>query len=191
VGLGDLFGFAGNFLYGFIPYKAWELVSRRDPVPEWHGRWSTFLLDPEWLKLLAVVALAAGACALVVGWGLNALGFIPFQVLANIVLFNNVSVGVTVAPLLLAILYPRVRRGRLLYRDVMPHRAPPRHWRSALGLALIAIAVIGGMTAGNLLATGQAHVLPVPAEDPPAPMTQATVGVIPFLLLLVLGALLL
>ena len=191
IGPGDLFGFAGNFLYGYIPYKSWELISSRDPVPEWHGRWTTFLLDPEWLKFFAVVALGAGACALVVGWGLNALGFIPFQVLGNIVLFNNIAVGGTIGPLLLAILYPRVKRGRLLYRDVMPHRSPPRPWRSALGLALIVVAVVGGMVAGNLLATGQMHAFPESAENPSAPMTHATVGLVPLLLLLLLGVLLL
>src|ERR1700752_2165596 len=46
IGPGDLFGFIGNFLYGYIPYKTWELISSRDPVPVWHGRWTEYVLDP-------------------------------------------------------------------------------------------------------------------------------------------------
>jgi len=189
IGPGDLFGFAGNFLYGYIPYKTWELVSSRDPVPTWHGRWRSFLLDPEWLKFIAVVLLGCAACALVVGWGLNALGFVPFQVLGNIVLVNNLAVAGTVGPLLLAVLYPRVKRGRLLYRDVMPERAPTGGLRSYLGLVLVVVAVVAGMVGGNLLATGQLQV--VGGEGAPAPMTQATIGLIPVLLLLAIGVLLL
>src|SRR5215467_10249494 len=33
IGPGDLFGFAGNFLFGLIPYKAWRALSDEDPVP--------------------------------------------------------------------------------------------------------------------------------------------------------------
>src|SRR5499425_2577185 len=33
LGPGDLFGFAGNFLYGLIPYKAWDALTDADPVP--------------------------------------------------------------------------------------------------------------------------------------------------------------
>lgn len=192
IGPGDFFGFLGNFLYGYIPYKAWELISERDPVPDWHGRWSSFIFDREWLKFAAVVFLSAGACALVVGWGLNALGFIPFAVLGNIVLFNNVVVGGTVGPLLLAVIYPRVKRGRLLYRDVMPQRAPRRPLRSVLGLLFIAAAVVGGMVVGNLLSTGQWHPLDLAGVDAGrARMMETSIGLLPALLLLAIGVLLL
>ena len=33
IGPGDLFGFAGNFLYGLIPYHAWRALTDADPVP--------------------------------------------------------------------------------------------------------------------------------------------------------------
>lgn len=192
LGPGDFFGFIGNFLYGYIPYKAWELVSSHDPVPTWHGRWTSFIFDPEWLKFGGVVFVSAGACALVVGWGLNLLGFIPFAVLGNIVLVNNLAVASTVGPLLLAVLYPRVKRGRLLYRDVMPERAPLRPLRSAIGLLLIFAGVVSGLVIGNLLSTGQLEVIHAAGADPSRDrMIQASVGVIPSLLLLLVGVLLL
>ena len=45
----------------------------------------------------------------------------PLVVLANLVLVNNLVTALVLSPLLLAVLYPRVRRVRLLYGDVV-HR---------------------------------------------------------------------
>lgn len=203
IGPGDLFGFAGNFLYGFLPYKVWELVSSQDPVPTWHGRWTAYVFDPVWLALIGVIFVAAGACALVIGWGLNVFGFIPFAVLGNIVLINNLSVSLTLGLLLLSVLYPRVKRARLLYRDLLPAPAPRHRARGLAGLAVIIVAVVGGMTVGNLLSTGRWDLsfLPIPgigrlsgshAADPGlARMTNASIGLVPFILLLILGIVLL
>src|ERR1043166_9883701 len=62
IGPGDLFGFAGNFLYGWIPYKAWEALTDSDPLPR---------TPTAWLAFVGVVLLASGACALTIGWGIN------------------------------------------------------------------------------------------------------------------------
>ena len=43
----------------------------------------------EWVKFALSVIGASGACALVVGWGLNVLGFVPFSVLGNVAFANN------------------------------------------------------------------------------------------------------
>ncbi len=32
LGLGTLFGFVGNFLYGYIPYKMWQSLSKGEPI---------------------------------------------------------------------------------------------------------------------------------------------------------------
>src|SRR4029077_18511525 len=39
IGPGDLFGCVANFIYGFIPYRAWEVLSESDPVPRRIGVW--------------------------------------------------------------------------------------------------------------------------------------------------------
>jgi energy-coupling factor transport system substrate-specific component len=145
LGPGDAFGFAGNFLYGLIPYRAWEAIDGGDPVPDSIGGW---------IRLLFVIALAAAACALVVGWGLNTLGFVPFPVLANVVLLNNLVTASILAPLVLRVLYPRVRSGGLLYVDLVPGR-PNRSRASVAWLAATATFTIGGHIAGNLIYTGR------------------------------------
>jgi energy-coupling factor transport system substrate-specific component len=184
IGPGDLFGFAGNFLYGLIPYKAWEAITDGDPVPRTPGAWIAFA---------GVVLLASAVCALVVGWGINLLGFVPFSVLANIILINNFVVAIVLTPFLLSIIYPRVKRGQLLYRDIVPPTARrPRPIR-LLGLALVVLATIGGMVLGNLLSTGSLAV-PLLASADPASTTRAAavgLGLLPVILLLLLGVALL
>src|SRR5262245_58806046 len=96
IGPGDLFGFAGNFLYGLIPYKAWEALTDGDPVPRSPATWVAFIF---------VVFLASAVCALTIAWGINLLGFVPFRVLANVLLVNNFLVAVVLTPFLLAVIH--------------------------------------------------------------------------------------
>jgi len=184
IGPGDLFGFAGNFLYGLIPYKAWEALTDADPVPRHPLTWIAFA---------AVVLLSSAVCGLTVGWGINLLGFVPFSVLGNIILVNNFLVAVVLTPFLLAVLYPRVQRGHLLYRDIMrrPGSEAParRRGRRRLGLAIVVVATVGGMVLGNMLSTGQVH-LPFLARTDVATGTHAAavgIGLLPVMVLLLIG----
>ena len=145
LGPGDLFGFVANLLYGLVPYALWEAVTDAEPVP----RGPLGLVG-----LLAVIAVAATLCASVVGWGLQALGFHPFTVLGTIVLVNNLVVAEVLAPLLLAVLYPRLLRARLLYRDLLGPRTPVPAWRAALGVTLVVTGTGAAFVAGELIAGG-------------------------------------
>lgn len=145
IGPGDVFGFVGNFLYGLVPYRAWEATGGGDPVPHSLGNW---------LRLLFVVLLAAASCALVVGWGLNLLGFVPFPVLANVVLWNNLVAAGILAPLTLRVLYPRVRSGGFLYVEMVSGR-PRRARGQRLWLVGAALFALGGHVAGNLIYAGR------------------------------------
>jgi energy-coupling factor transport system substrate-specific component len=182
IGPGSIFGFLGNFLYGLIPYKAWSALTDSDPLPR---------TVTAWIAFLAVILLSSGACALTVGWGINALGFIPFTVLGNIILVNNFIVAAVLTPFLMFVLYPRVKRGRLLYKDILKVESGSRGTRR-LGLAIVCIAVFGGMIAGNLLSAGSidlGFLAPASGESPTSAL-QVGVGLIPVMLLLALGLLL-
>jgi energy-coupling factor transport system substrate-specific component len=146
IGPGDFFGCIGNFLYGLAPYKIWELISNEHPVPK------TLLA---WMKFIFTIFLASALCAVFIGWGLNLLGFVPFFILGNIILFNNFVSSLLFAPLLLAVVYPRVERGRLLYRDLLPPTPAKSNAARFIGLSLLTSAAIGGMIAGNLLSRGR------------------------------------
>jgi energy-coupling factor transport system substrate-specific component len=143
IGPGDVFGFAGNFLYGLVPYRAWEALGGGDPTPR----------SPAMLaRMLFVVLIAAAACALVVGWGLNLLGFVPFPVLGNVVLLNNFVAAGVLAPLVLRVLHPRVQTSGLLYTNLVAGRRARR--KKPLRLAAAVAFTLGGHVAGNLIYAG-------------------------------------
>ena len=182
IGPGDLFGFVGNLLYGLVPYKAWEAITDGDPVPRTPGMWVAFV---------GTVLLASAVCALTIGWGINLLGFVPFSVLGNIILINNFAVAVVLAPFLLAVIYPRVKRGGLLYREILPRPARPR-WRRRLGLAVVVVATAGGMLLGNLLSSGRLGV-PFLAHSDAVTATRAGdvgLGLLPVMVVLLVGIML-
>lgn len=181
IGPGDLFGFAGNFLYGLLPYKLWRARGPGDPLPD---------SAAAWVSLFACIGLASGACALVIGWGLAVLGFVPFYVLANLILLNNFAVASVLAPPLLFALYPRVRRARLLWSDIVEEcvRPPALRWT---GIALITVGTVGGLVCGNLVARGSVAVPLLGTVESGSGALQVGVGLLPFLLLLVVGAALL
>lgn len=181
LGPGDLFGFAGNFLYGFLPYHAWRALTDADPLPR----------SPRgWIAFAAVVALSAGLCALIVGWGLNLFGFVPFALLGNLVFVNNFLMAVVLAPLLLAAVYPRVKQAGLRYDDLVA--APPRPSpRRRLGLALVLLGTLGGFLIGNAISTGQFEIAALATDPPGTRAAQVGVGVAPFLLVVLIGLLLL
>ncbi|HVM98391.1 MAG TPA: QueT transporter family protein [Candidatus Acidoferrales bacterium] len=181
LGPGDMFGFVGNFLYGFIPYRAWELLSGDDPVPRSVGAW---------IKFVVVVAIASGACATTVGWGLNLLGFIPFRVLGNIVMFNNMAASLLLAPFLLSVIYPRAKRGRLLYRDVMAQPRAVSTARRRVGLLIVATAAFGGVVVGNLLSSGTLHPAFLPHSTGGTDAAAVGFGLLPVMALMALGVLL-
>ena len=174
LGPGDAFGFVGNFLYALAPYRLWRAFGRGDPVP------ATAL---GWTLLFVVIATASMLCAATVGFGLQLLGFVPFAVLANIVVINNLVTSAVLAPLLLAVLYPRVRKARLLYADVLapPPRAPlPRR---VAGVALAIAGTAAAFTLGNLVSTG--WMVPIGAEL--SPRLGLLVTVLPALVIGALG----
>jgi energy-coupling factor transport system substrate-specific component len=144
-GPGDFFGFWGNLLYGFIPYRMWEIATRRPPVPRDVAGWVLWLM---------VVVSASAACGVVIGWGLNLLGFVPFRVLANVVLLNNTLSTCVIAPLLLAAVYPRAERARLTYRHVLVARQAATGMRAVAGLTLLLFGVGWAWLWGNAISSG-------------------------------------
>lgn len=145
LGPGDLFGFLANLLYGLVPYLVWDAITTAPPLPR----------GAALAGLLAVTALASTLCAAVVGWGLNLLAFHPFTVLGTVVLVNNLAVALVLSPLLLAVLYPRIRGARLLYRDLLGPRPRLPRWRAVLGVSLVVGGTAATFVAGELIAGGR------------------------------------
>jgi len=192
-GLGTIFGFIGNFLYGYIPYRICLALCKGELVTKSHLPWlrsvliaivaalfvnlfytlimsgnvsiirhiaiflasfiSTFLV----LRFLSIsyflmILTASVVCGVMIGWGVHALGMVPFSVLANIITLNNFLASAVLGPILLPALYPVVKRLGLLYTDVMDEkdRSKPRIWASLL---MIASAILA-LGIGNWIAIG-------------------------------------
>lgn len=184
MGPGDFFGCIGNFLYGLAPYKIWDLISTDRPVPKTLATW---------VKFIFTIFLASALCAVFVGWGLNLLGFVPFAILGNIILFNNFVSSLLFAPLLLAVIYPRVERGKLLYRNLLPATPTKPGAIRFAGLALLTCATVGGLIAGNLLSSGRwtpAFIVTLGWETQ-SKAAEVGFGLIPFIGLAIVGLVLL
>jgi len=113
LGPASLFGFLGNFLYGYVPYLLWGNLgwfsSGQEPtVRSWR----------QGVEYLIICVLAATVCAATIGWGVELLGLLPFWLLTPAIFFNNLVMAMLLGPPLLLFLYPRVKLWNLLYRDL-------------------------------------------------------------------------
>ncbi len=135
LGLGSFFGFAGNFLAAYLPYQMWggrSLNLTRGSLP----------------RFFLAGLLGALGCALVIGYGLQVLGLLPFSVIATAVLINNGLISLSLSPLLLRLLWPRVSRWDLGWRDLMDEEDRLPGPAPRLGLALMWLGALGGWLTG-------------------------------------------
>ncbi|HEY6394890.1 MAG TPA: QueT transporter family protein [Candidatus Binataceae bacterium] len=143
---GDLFGFGANLIYGWVPYKVWEVIGNgQSPVSR----------SPVNIAKYVVACLTASIlCADFVGLGDNFFSIRPFAMLGNVVIFNNMASALLLSPFILAAVYPRVRKGRMLYEDLMPEIVHPAMPVRLAGFAMLIVGEVGAWAVGNLLSTG-------------------------------------
>jgi energy-coupling factor transport system substrate-specific component len=181
--LGSIFGFFGNFLFAFTMYKAWGRTPLLSTGP------AVGAATPRQIGEVALLAvLSSAACGLVIAWGLDLLRLLPFAALGPIIFLNNALTGAVLGPVLVRLLQPRVAAWHLLWTDIMEPEDISRGPRPGLGLALLWIGAAGGLVLGlalSLGAGGRAFQFGVGA-----PSAGVALGVIPFLIVYLLGALL-
>jgi len=142
IGPGSFFGFFGNFLMAFIPYKLWRTLSgSTDMEVKTPGTFAIFVL---------ICITASCGCAVVIGWGLDLLKFVPLRLLTNVVAVNNSVFTVLLGlPLTLA-LYKRVRQWGLFYADVMKGGQDSVSPLSRAGAVMMILCTVGGVVMVNL-----------------------------------------
>ena len=160
IGPGSFFGFIGNFLYAYVPYRLWRLLTR--------GRAATGA--PGQAPLFMFVALvASAACGVIIGWGVDLLGLVPYKVLTTLITLNNLICSVVLGLLIMPLVYSRARRWGLLYEDLL-HRDEYREGPLApLAGALVAAGALGGaLVAVNAHFAGESGTLLwfIPAQVP-------------------------
>ncbi len=196
VGPGDIFGFFGNLAYGYIPYKLCRELPVAPELPADRSVRALIRYAAGWLRLslryLVACLSASMLCADLVGWGDNLLALRPFWVLGNIIIFNNMLAATVLSPLILAAVYPRVRTGHLLYRDVMPEIQPrPKTLRIA-GLVMLLVGESAAWASGNLISLGYWAPHFLPASFAHTPYNRAIAVVVsPLVIIAFIGMLLL
>ncbi len=104
------FGFLGNFLIGYIPYKLWSKISAEKP-------------DLKSLRKLAlfvgVTSLACVLCGLIIGWGLLYLFALPFVMTAFTIFASDLLWALLLGPVLLKLSYGFFSKRKLLYTNLL------------------------------------------------------------------------
>lgn len=187
LGPGSIFGFFGNFFLGFLPYKMWGavfgLVKKNDiaPVPNSISK----------IAAMQIIFLtASAACAIVIAWYLDLAGLVPFAFLALFIAINNYAASFILAPILLALLYPRVKRWGLMWTDIMDEDEVAPGFGRQLGALLVIIASFGGLILGVLVGTGVAGQVPFDFAGQTGQIG-VVLAVAPFLILLIIGSIML
>ena len=153
MGIGSIFGFFGNFLLGFVPYKMWGavfgLVTKEDM-----SQTTNSLMKLVAFEIVALVSSAA--CAIVIAWYLDLAGIVPYAFLAITITVNNFAAAVVLGPILLSLFYPRVKRWNLIWTDIMDKEDVSKGFAVNLGSTLMTIGALGGLIVGILVAVGAA-----------------------------------
>ncbi|MDX9863671.1 MAG: QueT transporter family protein [Anaerolineaceae bacterium] len=186
LGIGSIFGFVGNFFLGFIPYKMWGSVfglTSDDVSPTTNSA--------KKIAAFEIVALvASAACGIIIAWYLDLAAIVPFAFLAITITVNNFAAAVVLGPILLSLLYPRVKRWGLVWTDIMDVEDVAVGKARNLGSILMIVGAIGGLVVGLLVASGVAGqtIYGFTGEQ-----SQVAVwaSVLPFLLLIVVASVML
>lgn len=153
LGIGSIFGFVGNFFLGFIPYKMWGatfgLVSK-DDMAQTTNNFKKIVA----FELIALVASAA--CGIIIAWYLDIVAIVPFAFLAITITVNNFAAAFILGPILLVLLYPRVKRWGLIWTDIMAEEDVAKGFAKTVGSILMIVGSLGGLVVGVLVAIGVA-----------------------------------
>ena len=185
---GTIFGFFGNFFYGYLPYALWRaFMGSQSPVKSKAVGWLLYFL------IIMISCLSIGS---IIGWGVDLLGLAPFAALGLIISVNNFIASAAIATVLLSLLYGRAQGMGLLYHQILDDDAGAAGRGKlarfgALACILGAFLAFGtGMViSGEVLGAGYGAA--AFGSGDLAGMTSVALGMIPGLALILLGAVLL
>lgn len=151
IGWGSAFGFIGNFMFAYIPYKLWDnmgMLQSTASEPDMKGGRKVGLF------ILASL-VASAACGLWIAWGVDLLGYVPFAALGAIIPVNNLIASIILGLPVSLLLYPRIKKWDLYWKDVMPEEDQPKGGKLAtMGAYLMIIFSLVGIVGGLIIAVG-------------------------------------
>ncbi|MFQ5808501.1 MAG: energy-coupling factor transporter ATPase [Armatimonadota bacterium] len=151
LGPGSIFGFVGNFLYGYIPYRLWRaLFPRVAPTGA-----------PRQIPLyLMVTVVASAACSVTICFGLQLLGIAPYTIVAVIIFFNNSVMAAVLGIPLLPLLYRLAKSWGLLYEDIMDRDDTATPAVAPIGGLIVTLGSCAGVALALLAVGGKLQLPP-------------------------------
>ena len=185
LGPGSIAGFIGNFFLGFLPYKMWGSFFRRGENMEQNVNSGKKLA-----VFIAIVILASAICAVWIAWFNDLIGFVPFAALGSIITVNNAIAGIVLGPILLLVLYPRVKRWGLLWTEIMHPEEVSASRLQRLGNLLMWVGGLGGLIVGLALGLGlyEQGLAAAGFATGGAGSVGIGIGLIPFLILIIVAS---
>lgn len=185
-GYSSIFGFIGNFLYAYIPYKIWRNLR----LKRGEDRQPTINSASKLIEFGLVSVVASTACAVVVAWGLDVMELFPFAPLSIIIFLNNAVITLIFGPIALPLAYRPAKKFGVLWTDIMHTKDISRPNPEKISLFMIYSGSLGGLVSGlalSLLFAGQeltGHGITTEGMG----SLFVGIGVLPFLIVLFHGA---
>ena len=117
LGPGSFFGFLGNFLYGYLPYKMWEVTGGGSLERPSGIGW--------WLRFILICWVSSAVCASVIAWGIELVFHVPLMFLGGIIFSNNLLLPLALTPILIRLISPRLHAWGLTSDQFEPNRSRP------------------------------------------------------------------
>ena len=151
LGPGSIFGFIGNFLYGYVPYRLWRALFPNDAPTGSPGQIPQYLL---------VTIVAGAACSVSISFGLELLGIVPFHIVGSIIFLNNALIASVLGPPLLPVLYRLAKSWGLLYEQVMEPEDTASGALAPVGGIVVTVGSTGGVALAAAMLFGQLQLPP-------------------------------
>jgi energy-coupling factor transport system substrate-specific component len=188
-GIGSIFGFVGNFFLGYIPYKMWGWVFGLTKGDASQTVYSGKKFSGKKLAAFEIVSLvSSAACGIIIAWYLDLVGMIPFAFLSITITINNFAAACVLGPILLALLYPRVKRWGLIWTDIMKKEDVSMGMAKSLGTILMIVGALGGLVVGILVASGAAGQALYTFAAGSKGAAAVWISVLPFLIVILLAS---
>lgn len=184
--IASLFGFVGNFLYAYIPYKLW----RSFRLKRGEDRLPTINSASKLISFGVVSVTASVACAVIIAWGADVVRLVPFTLLSIIILLNNAVITLIFGPLVLPVAYRIAKKAGILWIDIMSTNDISKPNPDRINVIMIYSGAVGGLVSGISLAllfsdqTFLTHGISMAGMGSPF----VAIGVLPFLVILLFGA---
>ncbi|MCX7699151.1 MAG: QueT transporter family protein [Candidatus Goldbacteria bacterium] len=105
--LGSIFGFIGNFFFSYVAYKLWNILIKTEVI-----------LDVKQIGIFIFISIISSfVCAVIIGAGVEVIKLAPGMAIFLIIFINNSVMSSILGSILLKLLYKRIEKMGLIYKE--------------------------------------------------------------------------